>query len=105
MMLGDALERVFKKTYKIGFLSTLLLDAEETEKRRKQEKNKKGNTHFVGGLENGQEVVPPCFPQKRFFFFPKSSKTPIFIVFPEKWVAAIKKRLCYKEDRFRGAKK
>ena len=42
-------------------------------------------THFWGGLENGQEVVPPFFSKKSGFS--KSSKTPIFIVFPEKWVA------------------
>ena len=36
----------------------------------------------MGGLENGQEVVPPFFPKKRGFS--KSSKTPNFIAFPEK---------------------
>ena len=41
----------------------------------------------MGGLENRQEVVPPFFPQK--WGFSKSSKTPIFIAFPEKWVVAI----------------
>ena len=43
---------------------------------------------FFGGLENGQEVVPPFFslPKNRFF---KILKNPIFIVFPEKWVATI----------------
>ena len=35
----------------------------------------------MGGLENGQEVVPPFFPKK--WGFSKSSKTPIFIAFPE----------------------
>ena len=72
-----------KKPYKNRvFLSTLLLDAEETEKRRKKKKPKKSNTQKMGGLENGQEVVPPFFPKKSGFL--KSSKTPIFIAFPEK---------------------
>ena len=57
-------------------MSTLLLDAEETEK------TQKSNTQKMGGLENGQEVVPPFFPKK--WGFSKSSKTPIFIAFPEK---------------------
>ena len=77
--------RVCKKPYKNRFfLSTLLLDAEETEKRRKKKKRKqkKSNTQKMGGLENGQEVVPPFFPKKSGFS--KSSKTPIFIAFPEK---------------------
>ena len=36
----------------------------------------------MGGLENGQEVVPPLLSKKSGFS--KSSKTPIFIAFPEK---------------------
>ena len=36
----------------------------------------------MGGLEKGQEVVPPFLSKKTGFS--KSSKTPIFIVFPEK---------------------
>ena len=47
-------------------MSTLLLDAEETEKRRKK-RPKKSNIHFLGGLENGQEVVPPFFSKKSGF--------------------------------------
>ena len=35
----------------------------------------------MGGLENGQEVVPPFLSKKSGFS--KSSKTPIFIAFPE----------------------
>ena len=79
------------------------------QKKQKKEKRKKGpkksNTQFLGGLENGQEVVPPFLSKKSGFS--KSSKTPIFIVFPEKWVATIfvSKRLCYKEDRLKGKKK
>ena len=82
-------------------MHTLLLDAEETEKRRK----KKSNTQKMGGLQNGQEVVPPFFPQNSGFS--KSSKTPIFIAFPEKMGGRhfFSKRLCYKEDTFRRAKK
>ena len=52
-------------------------------KQKKEEKKecpKKSNIHFLGGLENGQEVVPPFFSKKSFFFI----KNPIFIVFPEK---------------------
>ena len=67
----DALEGCAKKPIKIGFfLHTLLLDAEETEKRRRKKKKgpKRNNTHFWGGLENGQEVVPPFFLQKIGFF-------------------------------------
>ena len=47
------------------------------QKKQKNKKNKKGKkklyTHFLGGLENGQEVVPPFSPKKGFFS--KSSKT------------------------------
>ena len=35
----------------------------------------------MGGLENGQEVVPPFFPQK---WGQNPQKNPIFIAFPEK---------------------
>ena len=77
--------RVCKKPYKkCVFLSTLLLDAEETEKRKKK-RPKKSNTHFGGGgLENGQGVAPPFFSNKSGFS--KSSKIPIFVAFPEKLV-------------------
>ena len=60
---------------------------QKKQKKRRKKKPKKSNTHFLGGLENGQEVVPPFFSQKSGFS--KSSKTPIFITFPEKWVATI----------------
>ena len=81
--------RVCKKPYKNRFFwHTLLLDAEETEKRRNKKKaKKKGYTQKMGGLQNGQEVVPPFFSPKTGFS--KFSKTPIFIAFPEKWVATI----------------
>ena len=77
-----------------------MLDAEETQK-----KPQKITPIFWGGLENGQEVVPPIFSKKSGFS--KSSKTPIFIMFPEKLGGNLffSKRLCYKEDRLRGAKK
>ena len=67
-----------------------MLDAEETEKKeeKKRKAKKKSNTQFLGGLQNGQEVVPPFFSKKSGFS--KSSKNPIFIAFPEKnWVATI----------------
>ena len=53
-------------------------------KQKKEEKKEaqKSNTQFLGGLENGQEVVPPFFSKKSGFS--KSSKNPIFIAFPEK---------------------
>ena len=57
---------------------------------QKKQKNKKGPkkvTKFLGGLENGHEVVPPFFSKKSGSS--KSSKTPIFIAFPENWVATI----------------
>ena len=88
-------------------MHTLLLDAEETEKRRKKERKakKKGYTQKMGGLQNGQEAVPPFFPKKTVFS--KFSKTPIFIAFPEKMGGHhfFSKRLCYKKDLLRGKKK
>ena len=79
----DALEGCAKNPIKIVFLSTLLLDAEETAKKEgKKRRPKKSNIHFLGGLENGQEVVPPFFSKKSGFS--KFSKTPIFIVSPRK---------------------
>ena len=47
---------------------------------------KKETPIFWGGLENGQEVVPPFFQKTGFS---KSSKTPIFIAFPKNGVATI----------------
>ena len=64
-------------------MSTLLLDAEETEKKEEKKKKPKKKEHPKnGGLEKGQEVVPPFLSKKTGFS--KSSKTPIFIAFPEK---------------------
>ena len=65
----------------------MLKKQKKEEKTKKKKKQKKSNTQKMGCLENGQEVVPPFFPQKSGFS--KSSKTPIFIAFPEKWVVAI----------------
>ena len=48
MMLLDALEGCAKNYKHRFFLSTLLLDAEETEK-QEEKKAKKSNTHFWGG--------------------------------------------------------
>ena len=47
---------------------------------QKKQKNKKkqkakNNTQFLGGLENGQEVVPPFLPKKGVF---KILKNPYF---------------------------
>ena len=74
-----------KNPIKIGFFwHTLLLDAEETEKKEgKKKKGQKKRLHPKnGGLQNGQEVVPLFFSKKSGFS--KFSKTPIFIAFPEK---------------------
>ena len=104
MMALDALEGCAKNPYKNRFFwHTLLLDAEEIEKQKKGPK--KSNTQFLGGLENGQEVVPQFFSKRSGFS--KSSKKPIFIAFPEKMGGnhCFSKRLCYKEDRLRGQKK
>ena len=59
----------------------------------------------MGGLQNGQGVVPPFFSKKTGFS--KFSKTPIFIAFPEKMGGHhfFSKRLCYKKDLLRGKKK
>ena len=105
MMALDALEGCAKNPIKISFFEHLLARCRRNRKMKKNKNPKKSNTPKMGGLENGQEVVPPFFPQK--WGFSKSSKTPIFIAFPEKWVVAIFfwKRLCYKEDTFRRAKK
>ena len=96
--------RVFKTPMKIGFFEHPFGRCRTNRKTRRKRKKrpKKNNTHFLGGLENGQEVVPPFFPKKGIFQNPQK---PNFIVFPEKWMAAtfFWKRLCYKEDTFRGA--
>ena len=65
---------------------------------------KKGYTQKMGGLQNGQEVVPLFFSKKSGFS--KFTKTPIFIAFPEKMGGHhfFSKRLCYNEDTFRRAK-
>ena len=76
----------------------------QKKQKKKKKKNKKSNTHFLGGLEDGQEVVPPFLSKKSGFS--KSSKTPIFIAFPEKLGGNhfFSKRLCYQEDSLRGGK-
>ena len=77
---------------------------EETEKTKKKKGQKKSNTQKMGGLENGQEVVPPFFFQKNGFS--EILKKPIFIAFPEEWVATIFFQKGYvKEDRLRGRTK
>ena len=75
------------------------------EKKNKQTKKVTPKKWPLGGLQNGQEVVPPFFSKKTGFS--KFSKTPIFIAFPKKMGGHhfFSKRLCYKEDTFRRAKK
>ena len=102
----DALEGCAKNPIKIGFFAHPLARCRRNRKKEEKKKaQKKSNTQKMGGLENGQEVVPPFFPKKTGFS--KSSKTPIFIAFPEKMGGNhfFSKRLCYKEDRLRGKKK
>ena len=71
-------------------------DAEETEKQEEKQ---------LGGLENGQEVVPPFFPENGGF--QNRQKPRFYSVSRKKKVATMffEKRLCYKEDTFRGATK
>ena len=86
----DALEGCAKNPIKIVFFARPLARCRRNRKKEEEQKKKgpqKNNTHFLGCLENGQEVVPPFFSKKSGFS--KSSKTPIFIAFPEKWVATI----------------
>ena len=75
------LEKGVQKTYKNSFFEHPLARCKKRKTCKKTKKNKK-YTRFGGGLENGQEVVPLVLAQKREFS--KSSKKPIFIVFPEK---------------------
>ena len=75
--------RVCKKTYKNRVvLAHPVARFRRNRKKKKKKGPKKSNTQKMGGLENGQEVVPPFFSKKSGFS--KSSKTPIFIAFPEK---------------------
>ena len=81
--------RVCKKPYKNSFFwHALLLDAEETEKRRKNKKKaQKKVTPIFGWPSKRAGSSSTIFLQK--IGFSKSSKNPIFIAFPEKWVATI----------------
>ena len=72
-----------KNPIKIIFLAHPLARCRRNRKKKRKKKGpKKSNAQFLGGLQNGQEVVPPFFSKKSGFS--KSSKKPIFIVFPEK---------------------
>ena len=83
MMSLDALEGCQKKPYKNRVFShTLCRRNRKKKKKKKKKKQKQRNTQKMGCLENGQEVVPPFLAKKSGFS--KSSKTPIFIAFPEK---------------------
>ena len=81
-MLLDALEGCSKTPIKIVFFEHPLARCRRNRKTRRKKRPQKSNTRLLGGLENGQEVVPPFFPRKRDFS--KSSKNPNFIAFPEK---------------------
>ena len=82
----DALEGCAKKPIKIVFFEHPLARCRRNRKKQKKQEEKKRprkcNTHFLGGLENGQEVVPPFFSRKNRVF--QNPQKPIFIVFPEK---------------------
>ena len=96
--------RVCKKPYKNRVcLSTLLLDAEETEKRRKKKAPKKVTPNVWVALKTGRKQFHHFCPKNRVFQNPQK---PYFIAFPEKMGGNhfFSKRLCYKEDRLRGKK-
>ena len=78
----DALEGCAKNPIKIGFFEHPLARCRRNKKKKKKKGPKKNNTQKMGGLENGQEVVPPFFSKKSGFS--KSSKNPTFIAFPKK---------------------
>ena len=72
MLLLDALEGCSKTPIKIVFFEHPLARCKRNRKTRTpppppKKKAKKLYTHFWGTLENGQEVVPPSFPQKTVF--------------------------------------
>ena len=48
---------------------------QKKQKKRRKKKQKKSYTQKMGGLQNGQEIVPPFFSKKTGFS--KFSKTPI----------------------------
>ena len=70
MMALDALEGCAKKPYKNRvFLAHPLARCRRNRKKEEKKKaKKKSNTQKMGGLENGQEVVPPFFSKKIGFF-------------------------------------
>ena len=67
-----------KKPYKNRvFLTHPLARCRRNRKKKKKKKGKgpkKIYTQILGGLENGQEVVPPFFPKKSGFFFQNPQK-------------------------------
>ena len=61
--------RVCKKPYKNRFfLAHPVARFRRNRKKKKKKGPKKSNTQKMGGLENGQEVVPPFFFQKSRVF-------------------------------------
>ena len=88
MMSLDALEGCAKNPVKIGFiLSTLLLDAEETETIRKKRPQKKVTYIFGGALKTGRKQFHHFFQKIEFF---KILKNPyLYSVSRKKWVATI----------------
>ena len=82
-MLLDALGGCAKDPIKMFFFEHPVARCRRNRKNKKKKEGQKSNTHFLGGLENGQEVVPPFFSQK--LGFSKSSKTLFLLCFPKKW--------------------
>ena len=104
----DASAGCAKKPYKNRvFWHTLLLDAEETEKRKKTKKKQKKRLHPKNGGPSKRAGSSSTFFLSKETGFSESSKTPIFIAFPEKMGGHhfFSKRLCFKKDTFRRAKK
>ena len=73
-----------KKPYKTRYFCHRLLERKRVKRIETERERERGQKHglFIGGLKNGQGVVPPFWAQ-RFHVF-KSAKTPTFKVFPGK---------------------
>ena len=83
MMSLDALEGCAKKPYKISFFEHPLARCRRNRKRKEKKGKKKVTPNFGGASKTGRKWFHHFCP-KSFSFFSKSSKTKIFIAFPEK---------------------
>ena len=52
------------------------MQKKQKKEEKKRKAKKKGYTQKMGGLQNGQEVVPPFFSKKRVF---QNSLKPLFL--------------------------